>query len=192
MTYTLSPLLREKYCPQGQTYLAPCQPALENCFQALWKLYQNPSRAAAAERRAIFPALLGQLLYGEMPEPDTSHTFLTSAQAGIAKQTEQIIRSNLREHRPAKDIAHQFGISETSLKNYFRGVYGQNISTYLLQLRMDEAARLLADGNTPVGKIAEQVGYLNQSKFATAFKRCCGMSPMEYRRTKRLEQLEHL
>ena len=30
----------------------------------------------------------------------------------------------------ASALAEKFSVGETSLKNYFRGVYGQNISTY--------------------------------------------------------------
>lgn len=96
--------------------------------------------------------------------------------------------SDLRQHHPAWELAKEFSISETSLKNYFRGVYGQNISVYLREIRMNKAGELLATTRLSVAEIAEQVGYLNQSKFASVFKKQFGVSPLEYRRSRHLEK----
>ena len=78
--------------------------------------------------------------------------------------------------------------SETSLKNYFRGVYGQNISVYLREIRLKKAAELFASTNLSVSEVAEQVGYMNQSKFAAVFKKQYGQTPLEYRRSIHLKQ----
>ena len=91
-------------------------------------------------------------------------------------------------HHPAWELAEEFSISETSLKNYFRCVYGQNISVYLREIRMNKAGELLATTRLSVAEIAEQVGYLNQSKFASVFKKQFGVSPLEYRRSRHLEK----
>lgn len=91
-------------------------------------------------------------------------------------------------HHPAWELAEEFSISETSLKNYFRGVYGQNISVYLREIRMNKAGELLATTRLSVAEIAEQVSYLNQSKFASVFKKQFGVSPLEYRRSRHLEK----
>ncbi|MEI3492347.1 MAG: AraC family transcriptional regulator [Blautia sp.] len=115
-------------------------------------------------------------------------TFFTETQVNIAKKIEKIITSDLRQHHPAWELAEEFSISETSLKNYFRGVYGQNISVYLREIRMNKAGELLATTRLSVAEIAEQVGYLNQSKFASVFKKQFGVSPLEYRRSRHLEK----
>ena len=49
-------------------------------------------------------------------------------------------------------LAEKFSVGETSLKNYFRGVYGQNISTYLREARMKAAAEFLEDTSRPIAK----------------------------------------
>ncbi len=71
---------------------------------------------------------------------------------------------------------------ETSLKNYFRGVFGENLSTFLREVRMRRAAELLQSSELRVAEIAAQVGYENQSKFAAVFVRHFGCPPLEYRR----------
>jgi len=68
-------------------------------------------------------------------------------------------------------------------------VYGQNISSYLRETRMNAAAKLLADTQYPVAEISVRVGYSNQGKFAAAFREQFHMKPLEYRRQKRLEDL---
>ena len=108
---------------------------------------------------------------------------------GIAKKAEQILTADLRKHIPVRLLAEKFSVGETSLKNYFRGVYGQNISTYLREARMKAAAEFLEDTSRPIAEIAEQIGYSNQGKFAAVFKKQFGMSPLEYRRMKHLERL---
>jgi AraC-like DNA-binding protein len=93
-----------------------------------------------------------------------------------------IITSDLGAHHSIDNLARKFSVSPTSLKNYFRGVYGKSISTYLRDQRMDKAAEYLEEGNSPVGDIALLTGYENASKFAAAFKSARGETPLEHRR----------
>ena len=131
----------------------------------------------------LYTLTLFSLLLTQKPASSPKpRTFFTEIQVHIAKEVEKIITADLSEHYPAHQLAAKFSISETSLKNYFRGVFGQNISVYLRQVRMKKAAELLKSTNLPVSKIAEQVGYMNQSKFAAVFKKQMEMTPLEYRR----------
>lgn len=63
------------------------------------------------------------------------------------------------------------------------------ISMYLHQFRMEESARLIKGGQTPIGHIAEKVGYKNQSKFGSAFKEYFGAAPLEFKRLSSLKNL---
>lgn len=134
---------------------------------------------------ALFSLLMAQK---EIPLSQVC-AYFTETQVSIAKQVEQIITADLRQYHPAWELAARFSISETSMKNYFRGVFGQNISAYLREVRMRKAAELLTGSRLSVSEVAEQVGYINQSKFASVFKKQFGMSPLEYRRMKHLEHL---
>ena len=48
---------------------------------------------------------------------------------------------------------------------------------------------MLTGSRLSVSEVTEQVGYINQSKFAAAFKKQFGISPLEYRRRRHLERL---
>lgn len=103
----------------------------------------------------------------------------------IPSQVNQaILTESLTVDYTAKELAAQFGVSETSLKTYFMGVYGENISVYLRKKRMEHAAHLLETTQLKISEIALQSGYDNQSKFAAVFKKEYQTTPLEYRRVK--------
>ena len=175
--------LEEKYCANHKTYINEADSELENIFQKLWRLSERPS---AFHLQISTLELIHRLLNMEIRPPKTCG-FYTETQVELAKRTAKILSDDLRQHIPVRQIAERFSVSETSLKNYFRGVYGQNISTWLREIRMNEAARLLSATKRPIAEISEQVGYSNQGKFAAVFKKQFGLSPLEYRRSKNLE-----
>ncbi|MFR4562742.1 MAG: helix-turn-helix transcriptional regulator [Flavonifractor plautii] len=178
-------LLRENYFRRQKTYINEADSELTAIFRKLWALSEQPSLFYL---RICTLELIYELLHTE-PRPSKTCGFYTELQVGIAKKAEQILTADLRKHIPVRLLAEKFSVGETSLKNYFRGVYGQNISTYLREARMKAAAEFLTDTNRPIAEIAEQVGYSNQGKFAAVFKKQFGMSPLEYRRAQKLATL---
>ena len=87
------------------------------------------------------------LLLLEQPGPiiPSARTCYTATQVRIAKTAEALITENLAVHYSAKELSKRFHISETSLKNYFRGVFGQSYSAYQREIRMKTAASSLCD-----------------------------------------------
>ena len=108
--------------------------------------------------------------------------YFTSSQVAIAREIQNILCADLSQNHTARELAERFQIAETSLKNYFRGMFGENLSTFLREARMRRAAELLQSSELRVAEIAAQVGYENQSKFAAVFVRRFGCPPLEYRR----------
>ena len=180
--------IRELYLPGWKHYIWPFS-EIEEILKKLVVLVGIYSVPLSIMQMKIYTLALFSLLQNlkEIP-PSQACTFFTGTQVDIAKRVEKIITSDLRQHHPAWELAAQFSVSETSLKNYFRGVYGQNISIYLREVRMQRAAELLTTTNLSVSEIAEQVGYLNQSKFSSAFKKQFNASPLEFKRRKNLER----
>lgn len=179
--------IRELYCPAGSAYISAAAPEIERILKKLWSLFDASDPLAITQMKVYTLALFSMLSHQKEIAASQSGTFFTETQVDIAKRVESIITSDLRQHHPVWELASQFSVSETTLKNYFRGVYGQNISVYLREVRVKKAAELLSS-KVSVAEVAEQVGYMNQSKFASVFKKQFDLSTLEYRRAKSLEK----
>ena len=178
--------LPEIYFEKKDTYIAEAASGMRKTLDRLWQHYESPS---AFHMKLCVLDLLHQLLDEKSISQEKALSFYTSVQVEIAKKAEQILTADLKQHIPMKQIAQQFGVSETSLKNYFRGVYGKNVSDYLRDLRMSIAEKLLAETKLPISEIALQIGYTKQGKFAEVFRQQFQMNPLEYRRSKKLSEL---
>lgn len=176
------------FCPDGSTYISAVTMGVKDILTKLWELFDAPVPFSISQMKIYTLALLLLLQNLNDIPPSQACTFFTRTQVNIAMRTEKIITSDLRQHHPAWELASRFSVSETSLKNYFRGVFGQNISVYLREARMKKAADLLVTTKLSVAEVAEQVGYVNQSKFASVFKKQFNISPLEYRRSSKLSE----
>lgn len=178
----LATLIRRFQAAQ-KLYLAQTPAAIQGILSELWALRDTED---------IWRMKLGsaRLLLELERQPYVPHPriqYFTLSQVAIAKEVHSILLSDLSQNHTARELAERFQIGETSLKNYFRGVFGENLSVWLRKARMRRAAELLRDTELRVAEIAAQVGYENQSKFAAVFARQFGCSPLEYRRRARLD-----
>jgi YesN/AraC family two-component response regulator len=75
------------------------------------------------------------------------------------------------------DVAAKFGLTEGYLSHFFKEQTGENFSTYLENMRIEQACKLLNDTALTIQEISEQVGYNSVYSFRRAFKRVKGVSP---------------
>lgn len=79
-------------------------------------------------------------------------------------------------------LAEQAGLSRFHFQRLFKAATGLSPSRYHIDLRMNEARRLLRETKMSVVDVALEVGYANPSHFARLFRRETGLSPSDYRR----------
>lgn len=118
---------------------------------------------------------------------EASRAYYSGAQVQIARKAMDILTEDLSKRYSAGELAKKFGISETSLKNYFKGVYGRGYSELLNEIRMKKAAELIAENKMKISQVSDAVGFATQSRFARAFKKYFGVAPLEYKRTENLK-----
>lgn len=58
---------------------------------------------------------------------------------------------------------------------------GSNLSDYVLRLKMERAAEMLADHSLKNFEIALKLGYQNPNYFIRVFKKYYSVTPQEYR-----------
>lgn len=83
-----------------------------------------------------------------------------------------------------KNCAKAIGTNEKYLSNYLNNVQKINFSTYLNNLRIAEAKRLLKSEEAElytIETISKMAGFNSKSSFNAVFKTTVGMTPSEYR-----------
>ena len=179
-------------CPEtlrNQLAAAQMTPVTTRTMHAFFPAgFRSTLSSSAFDMKISVLQLLHLLLDKTTISPEKTLTFYTKVQVEIAKKAEQLLTMDLKEHIPIKEIAIQLNVSETSLKNYFRGVYGKNISDYLRDLRMEYAKKLLTETKLPISEIAYMTGYTKQGKFAEVFREKFQLKPLEFRRTYNLNK----
>ena len=76
-------------------------------------------------------------------------------------------------------LAH---LSVSQLQREFQRLFAMTPGDYILRVRLDIARRQLEQSGGPVGRIALDCGFYDQSHFTRIFRRATGMTPLEYRR----------
>ena len=102
----------------------------------------------------------------------------------LVRATELVQASFLGRLRLA-DIASEVGIHPAHLAKVFRRHHRQSVGTYVRRLRLDWAARRLAESSEPLSEVALGAGFADQSHLTRAFKRHLGLTPARYRHLKR-------
>ena len=107
-------------------------------------------------------------------------------QAGVVAEMISWMDLAHRRRITRGELAKRAGMSESSLAAAFRAVTGRAPIDYLIDLRLAHARSLLGASRQRIGEIAEQVGIPDVYYFSKLFKRRHGLSPMEYRKQRRL------
>lgn len=101
------------------------------------------------------------------------------------------IDSNFHETIDVDDIADEASYSKFHFIRTFREIYGKTPHQYLIEVRVEHAKKLLADGRN-VTDACMRVGFDSMGSFAALFKRRTGSTPSQYRLAKLLRRQQML
>ncbi|MDQ0338595.1 two-component system response regulator YesN [Caldalkalibacillus uzonensis] len=100
---------------------------------------------------------------------------------GEIEKIKRYIDLNYHQHISLKHIANKFYLNPIYLGQLFKKTYDVYFKEYLLQIRINEAKRLLRQSDLRVYEIAEKVGFKSVDYFVTKFEEREGMTPTAYR-----------
>lgn len=89
----------------------------------------------------------------EMQEPE----YYNQNQVKLIKEISAFITKDLTAHYTIRQLAERFGISMTTLKKGFHGVYGTSVYSWLRNYRMQTAQKILLETELSVSEIAHQI-----------------------------------
>jgi AraC-like DNA-binding protein len=96
---------------------------------------------------------------------------------------EKVIRfltHNYQTQIRLEEVAQIAGMHPTAFCRYFKDKTGKQVSTYLNELRIGFACRLLINGAMQVSQICYETGFNNMSNFNRTFRKITGMTPTQY------------
>ena len=106
--------------------------------------------------------------------------------AGTKRQNVQEIKDYLDLHFAEKitldALAERFYINKFYLTRVFKEQFGLSVTSYLTQLRITQAKRLLRFTDKSVENVAQECGLNDANYFSRIFKKVEGTTPGEYRR----------
>lgn len=90
------------------------------------------------------------------------------------------IQGNYANDLRLQDVSEVVGISPQYFSRVFKEELGVNFVDYVTQLRMEQAKRMIKEGNTSIKEICFAIGYKDPNYFSRLFKKVIGISPSEY------------
>jgi AraC-like DNA-binding protein len=81
------------------------------------------------------------------------------------------------------EVAAERGMSRSHFSHHFRARTGLSPARYMMEVRVQEAARALLAQRTPLKQIATDWGFANPTHFGKVFRRFQHASPAAYRRS---------
>lgn len=147
---------------------------LKSCLNSLHKMIMNGSQEFAKEEMLLI--IISELIkqYGQLIEKDISE------HRKEVEITCDYIKQHFSEHISLEQLCEYSKLSKSTLLRSFTKSKGVTPYRYLQSIRINEAKRLLENGESPINA-ALQTGFSDQSHFSNFFNMFIGLSPSAYK-----------
>ena len=105
--------------------------------------------------------------------------------ASLLEEANAIVERDYASDLSLDDIARRVASSRRQLQRAYAEIGDTTFRDHLTRVRMDRAAELLATRMFTVREVAHRVGYRQPAQFAKAFRRHHGLSPSDFRASRR-------
>ena len=102
--------------------------------------------------------------------------------SNLASDAAALVQAHLFSTLRLQDIAQELGVTRYVLARSFQAQWGCSLGEYVRNLRLQAAHRLLEETRRPVGDIAYETGFADQSHLTRCFRQHFGITPAHLRR----------
>ncbi|MFB3169578.1 response regulator [Neobacillus sp. 179-C4.2 HS] len=99
----------------------------------------------------------------------------------IITDIEKYLQENFDRDVKLQEISDHFYISREYISRKFKQEFNENISDYIVRIRMEKAKSLLKNSQLKIYEIANMIGYQDDKYFRKVFKKVERITPNEYR-----------
>jgi YesN/AraC family two-component response regulator len=93
----------------------------------------------------------------------------------------EYLRQHYAKPLTLNELSRKQGYTPQYLSGLFHKDTGMSLQVFLQRLRVEEACRLIGEGEKRIAVIAQKVGYNDAKYFSGVFRRHKGMSLQEFR-----------
>lgn len=158
------------------------QAAREKLSEIVEKMYWEYSEKKYAWKLAI-SALISELVLAALREMPVRQNMAPEKGVIRIKNILEYIALHYYSDITLQSCAAAVGFNSTYLSRYFSSTMGITFQEYIKRLRIDRAKWLLMTEKLPVMEVCCQSGFRDIKTFNKLFKKECGMSPTEFRKT---------
>lgn len=150
-------------------------------FEKIYEEYEKREMGFQSIIRAYLIEIIIKIfreIYKNQPTYTKSHHELV--EKAIA-----YMQNNYDKHISLDDVVSGIFLSKNYFRQIFKKTTGMSISTFTQELRIKEACRLLETTDLSSANVSYKCGFNDLKFFYSTFKKSVGMTPAEYRKTKR-------
>jgi len=149
------------------------------------KLMQELREATGLGRWAIFVKIAQVLIDSAgdaqlLISPNYNNAPIVAGSSRM-DQVCQYLVEHFKEDLSHQEIAQKFNFSAAAFSRLFKKATRKTYQTFLKELRLGHACRMLADTDATITQIAFESGFQNLSNFNRRFKDTYGYTPKEWR-----------
>ncbi len=170
--------IKERFCMKRVYSVINSKHLINNIVKDLYLLEENPNVSY------FIIKILELLLLLELIETKDINKITTFSKPvyEATKECYDDIINNPFDKRSISELAKKYAVSESSLKRCFSYISGNSIGFFKRTKALEASANLLLENyDISVKEVSEIAGYVNQSKFTSAFKAYFAMTPSQYR-----------
>ena len=104
------------------------------------------------------------------------------AEEPLLRAAMEHLHQHYRKKLSIRSLAEICQLSLRQFERRFQARFNLTPQQYLIKLRIQEACEKLTNPNEPIGNIAIDLGFYDQSSFTLQFKKQMGLTPLQYRK----------
>lgn len=148
-------------------------------FRELYHCFCRSDLASRLQERAIFMQIVAEISSFQLTEHGVCRNHYHQK---TISQAVQYMHSHYNEDIKTPVLAERFHLSDKYFGILFKSMTGMAVHEYLLNIRMQNAKRLLIESSSSIEEIASDIGIGDVFYFTKLFKRHEGITPGKYRR----------
>ncbi len=136
--------------------------------------------------QSIIRAYVIEIIIKIFREIDKNQPTYTKSHQELVEKAIEYMQNNYDKHISLDEVVSGIFLSKNYFRQIFKKTTGMSISSFTQELRVKEACRLLETTDLSSADVSYKCGFNDLKFFYSTFKKTMGMTPAEYRKTKKV------